>query len=516
MRNTKQYLIYLRKSRKDSELEELGIDVMERHEKTLLEHAKKKNLSIGGIYRELVSGDSISARPEMQKLLREVESGMWKGVLVMEVERLARGDTIDQGVVSRAFQYSDTLIITPGKVYNPSDEFDQEYFEFGLFMSRREYKTITRRMQAGRLRSIQDGFYVANIPPYGYDRVKAPDGKHFTLKPNDEATAVRLMFELYANKHYGYDRVCTELNQMGIKPRKSKQFTPQTIKDIIANPVYTGMLRWNWRKQEKTIVGGSVSISRPKHESCDLYQGIHPAIISKELFNEANSRNGSWNAPIRKNKSLQNPLAGLITCPECGRRMVRKAKTANQPYDTLHCPTSGCKTVSCRFDIVEDALLNEIGLLVKGYSGKDISQREETDLTLDNVLLGKQKEMDVLEKQRHNIYDLLETGVYTKEVFLERQKMNNDKKMQLSKEIEDLTIKISNQRLQNEQIHDFIPQCSKLLKEYKYLTVEQKNKALKLLIKGATYHKTERNHWGKSQEASFNLKIKPFIPFHNG
>lgn len=44
----------------------------------------------------------------MQQVLREVESGMWDGVLVVEVERLARGDTIDQGVVARAFRYSET------------------------------------------------------------------------------------------------------------------------------------------------------------------------------------------------------------------------------------------------------------------------------------------------------------------------------------------------------------------------------------------------------------------------
>ena len=140
-----EYLIYLRKSRSDASLEAMGVDVLERHEQILLDLAKRMNLSIGGIYREVVSGESISARPEMQKLLSEVESGRWEGVLVMEVERLARGDTVDQGIVQRAFQYSGTKIITPTKTYNPNNEFDEEYFEFGLFMSRREYKTIRRR-----------------------------------------------------------------------------------------------------------------------------------------------------------------------------------------------------------------------------------------------------------------------------------------------------------------------------------------------------------------------------------
>ena len=91
------YCIYLRKSRKDEEAETKGEgETLARHEKILINLAKKMNLPIGKIYREVVSGDSISARKEMQDLLQDVENGMWRGVIVMEVERLARGNTLDQ------------------------------------------------------------------------------------------------------------------------------------------------------------------------------------------------------------------------------------------------------------------------------------------------------------------------------------------------------------------------------------------------------------------------------------
>ena len=48
----------------------------------------------------------------------------------MDVERLDRGDTIDQGRVQRAFFYSNTKIVTPNKTYDPANEYDNEYFEF--------------------------------------------------------------------------------------------------------------------------------------------------------------------------------------------------------------------------------------------------------------------------------------------------------------------------------------------------------------------------------------------------
>ena len=94
-----EYSLYLRKSRADLEEEERGKgETLARHEKMLKELAKKYGFSIGKIYREIVSGESIEARPVVQQLLRDVESGRWKGVLVVEVERLARGDTMDQGL----------------------------------------------------------------------------------------------------------------------------------------------------------------------------------------------------------------------------------------------------------------------------------------------------------------------------------------------------------------------------------------------------------------------------------
>ncbi len=95
------YCIYLRKSRTDAEAEARGEgETLARHEKALLELAKRLHLNVTEIYREIVSGDTIAARPVMQQLLSAVEQGVWEGVLVMEVERLARGDTIDQGIVA--------------------------------------------------------------------------------------------------------------------------------------------------------------------------------------------------------------------------------------------------------------------------------------------------------------------------------------------------------------------------------------------------------------------------------
>ena len=215
-----EYLIYLRKSRADIEAEEKGEgETLARHLKILLELARKMKIKIGKIYHEIVSGESIADRPEVQKMLNEVKIGSWKGVLVVEVERLARGNTKDQGFVAEAFSISSTKIITPMKIYDPNNEFDEEYFEFGLFMSRREYKVINRRLQRGRITSVKEGKYVGNIAPFGWDRVKIEKDKGYTLKPNEESKTVQMAFDLYAYNDISIKKLGLELDSMGLKPR---------------------------------------------------------------------------------------------------------------------------------------------------------------------------------------------------------------------------------------------------------------------------------------------------------
>lgn len=140
------YAIYLRKSRKD---DDAGFaDTLSRHEKMLMDCADRMGLAVHehDIYREIVSGESIEARPQMQRLLKAVEIRTCTAVLCIELERLSRGNGADQARTLKAFQFSNTKIITLNKTYDlaSDDEFDEEFFEFGLFMSRRENSSKRR------------------------------------------------------------------------------------------------------------------------------------------------------------------------------------------------------------------------------------------------------------------------------------------------------------------------------------------------------------------------------------
>ena len=89
-----QYLIYLRKSRQDDPNETVE-QVLAKHEIQLQEFAVRTfgaKIPEGNIYREVVSGESISDREEIKKVLARIEDPNIKGVIVIEPSRLSRGD----------------------------------------------------------------------------------------------------------------------------------------------------------------------------------------------------------------------------------------------------------------------------------------------------------------------------------------------------------------------------------------------------------------------------------------
>ena len=245
----KAYAMYLRKSRKDAAGESVE-ETLARHEQRLLQLAQQQGLVIGTVYREVVSGDSIAARPEMQRLLQAVQRGQYQGVLVVELERLARGDTKDQGVVAEAFQCSGTRIVTPAKTYDPDNEFDEEYFEFGLFMSRREYKTIKRRMQAGVRQSVGAGNYLPPCAPFGYD-IFCRGRRDRTLVPNGDAPVVRLIFQWYA-AGCSCPEIARRLTALGCRTATGRtRWPPTSVAKILHNDVYLGRVHYGTYRQRK-------------------------------------------------------------------------------------------------------------------------------------------------------------------------------------------------------------------------------------------------------------------------
>jgi len=503
--------MYLRKSRADVEAENRGEgETLARHEKILMELANNRGLPIKRIYKEIVSGETIALRPVVQELLSDIEANLYAGVLVMEVERLARGDTIDQGIISQTFKYSGTKIVTPQKVYDPNNEYDEEYFEFGLFMSRREYKTINRRLQTGRLMSVREGKYVGNKPPYGYDRAKIEHGKGFTLTPNEEeAKVVKLIFELYTRQdRLGVALIVRKLNDIGVRPRYSDVWSNATVQGILKNPVYIGKIRWNARKQVKNVVNGSIKRTRPcaKEELITLADGLHEPIIAIETWDKAQEYRSQNRRPATPNTTLTNPLAGLLVCGKCGRKIIRRPFNRTGKH-YLMCTSTVCKNISSRYDYVEEAILRQLYEILFSFKLKiDEHKKYEIDHTEEVILSQFNKELGKLENQTKRLHDLLEQGIYTPEVFVERSNLLSSKMERVKKDILETEELLCKKRLSENRV-DLIHKTDNALSLYCMLdTPERKNQLLKSIIKEIIYTKYQNGRW-QNNPKDFKLDI---------
>ena len=486
------YAFYLRKSRADLEMEALGEgETLAKHLKILQALADKHDIHPDQIviYREVVSGDSIHERPEMMKLLEHVHQKRYRAVFVVEIERLARGNTRDQGEVAESFQASHTKIITPMKTYDPDDESDETYFEFGLFMSRQEYKTIRRRLKKGKDISVQDGNYLLPQRVFGYDIIR-PSKRDRTLTiREDEAKIVQMIFDWYTKENRATSWIARELTMMGVKTMKNKpQWHRSTINGMLSNPIYIGKLTWDGSKTVKEYDEnlGRLKKVRKFDLEPEVYEGKHKGIISPEQFELAQEITESKNKPhLNLETELVNPLAGMLVCCDCGRHMISRYYRDGRGKLIMHASQTLCKKKQIPLEKVMNTFVGLLEESVSHYETKiDAPDTDEADRYREK-LKALEAELEKKEKQRKRLFQDYEDEVYSREEFIERKQVYN-------KAIEELKAKLECEKANAPQPVDYeerIATAGSMIDCMRdpEISVQEKNEFLKQFIDFISY-----------------------------
>lgn len=524
------YYMYLRKSRADRDAELRGEgETLSRHKKILTDLSKRMDISIPDdrIFSEVVSGETIADRPEIQRMLQYMTAENCEGVFVVEVERLARGNTIDQGIIAQTFKFSGAKIITPTKVYDPQNEYDEEYFEFGLFMSRREYKTINRRLQQGRIISAKEGKYIGSTAPYGYRRIKLEHNKGYTLEIiPEEADVITQIFDWYCNgivdsdgvtSKLGATAIARKLDMLNIKPPLGVTWSKSSISDILSNPTYAGMIRFGYDREIKKMDGTTIVKSRARNENCILAPGLHKPIISKDLFYAAEKmRTINRKNTVPGNSTLQNPLSGLVYCTKCGALMTRLAPNKRNKYATLICPNRYCDNVSSPIFLVENQIIDFLQTLLPKYK---FEWKKKSNIPFSKEIEIRQKslasiksEISVTQSQIEKTYTFLEQGIYTIDIFRERQATLSQALDDLKNTESSLLTEIEDFYSLQRSREQFIPKIENILDVYEVSSITTQNNLLKEVIEKISYEKTEKNTRGKLHNCNFTLNIYPKLP----
>ena len=503
-----KYIEYLRKSQMDRDFENLSVEeTLNRHRAILAEFVKSKKLNVEVVLEEVVSGEALSSRPQMLKLLDLVNTGEYDGVICMDIDRLSRGSSIDSGYIMQILQVNDCKIITPNKTYDLQNETDEQFADMKFMFSRYELSTIRKRLITGRDTSVKEGRFMGSTAPYGYKIIKLKGEKGNTLEViPEEAQVVRMIFDWYTQDGLGAGQIADKLNTLHIKPRKVKEWSAEVVRKILSNEHYIGKLPWKKHCVGKKFIDGQLTKKKYTNKEYEIHDGRQDPIISEEQFELARQiRQNNRTRPVKVTLEVANPFGGLLYCGHCGTVMKRVTPSKSNPNakPRLRCTRSkkcGCK--SHFFEEVENAIVSEMKEWLAGY----IIQLEQNEVHKDDGLEVSleilKNRLEELFEQQDNICELHEKKEYNDRLFARRNAAIEAEIDQVEADIADLEQKLSEQKEEADIKSSIIPTSQYLLDNYDDLTPKEKNDIWKLILHRVDYVKTEK---GKE----FNITIYP-------
>lgn len=502
-----RYLMYLRKSRMDTDFDEVSVaETLDRHRKILDSFCKERKLNVVETLEEVVSGESLASRPKMLKLLELVNTGMYAGVVCVDIERLSRGSSLESGYIMQVLQSNSCKIITPSKTYDLQNESDEQFTDMKFMFSRYELKTITKRLVRGRNQSASEGKFLGSVAPYGYRpyKLKGVKGNSLKIIP-EEADVVRMIFDMYGTQGIGYNTIAYKLNQMHI-PSQNGSWAQTSITNILNNETYLGKIRWKYEPTKKIVQNGMLVKKRVSNSNYELYDGLHEPIVTQEQWDRVKEMQRSkQHFSVNASKALMNPFATILFCEQCGATMKRNVPSKKQTTAPWYrCPNRQCNCKAMKCNFVEEAVFNAMRDWLREYTIKIDSDHIQDDNSYQTALALIQEQLATLQEQQDKICTLLEQGVYTVEMFSKRNASISKELKRLQSDEADLLGKLSAQQSGEDSRRKIIPATQHILDSYDTLTIEEKNQLWKAVLVKITVFRTQDNE--------FSLHVYPKIP----
>ena len=288
------------------------------------EYHKEISVELARIIRELyadegISGKQIKHRKQFQAMMQDAKAHKFERVVVKDVSRFAR-NTVDllQSIRELKSYGIQVDFLNNGEVMEGGSEFILTILGA---MAQQESANMSKRVKFGKDITAKKG-RVPNLV-FGYDKI--PDEKYILKINEEEAKIVKEIFESYVYKGMGTTKIAWELNDKGIRTKKTKSKWVQTsIVRMLKNPIYTG--RITNKKSEITDFITGTRKDLPEDEWI-IVEKPEMRIISDELFNRAQDilaqRSNEFKLNSKREKT-EYVFSTLIYCKHCGYSFRKK------------------------------------------------------------------------------------------------------------------------------------------------------------------------------------------------
>ncbi len=318
-----KYFLYARKSTDEEDKQILSLDSQLNE---LREFAKLQNLEIVEEFVEAKTAKQ-PGRRFFNYMLRRIETNDADGIIAWHPDRLAR-NSVDGGKIIH--------MIDNGSIKDlrfPTYRFDnsaQGKFMLNIAFGQSKYyvDNLSENVKRGIREKLRRGEW-PGWAPLGY----LNDYKNKKIiVDNEKAPFVKKMFEIFAKGDVSVTQLCKEATKWGFRGKSGKNICHEVMAQMLRNPFYYGVIRFKG----------------------ELYEGSHPPLISKKLFDAIQNIFEANRHPQIRGR-IKFEYTGLMHCGECGRMITAEYQRGHTYY---RCTKKGtnCKQKFLR----EEALLSQV------------------------------------------------------------------------------------------------------------------------------------------------------------
>lgn len=313
---------------------------LEAQEERIKHYTKTYDIEIIQTYKDAgKSGTSITGRNEFIAMLNDIEAEKDKVdyVMVFKLSRFGR-NAADVLQSLQIMENHNVNLICVDDSLDSSKDSGKLVITILSAVAEMERENILSQTMEGRKQKAREGKWNGGFAPIGYSL----DNGELVVN-EDEAKAIKMIFDLYANSDMGANGVAKHLTSLDIRKPirqngKSPYFSASLIRQILENPVYNGKIAYGRRKNIKNKATGKIKLV--KSDDFILSQGIHEAIIDDKLWESTQDKRKVQAKKYEKVNKGKNEktyiLSTLIKCPYCGAGLYgnksRKRKKTGEHY----------------------------------------------------------------------------------------------------------------------------------------------------------------------------------------
>ena len=292
-------------------------------------------------------------RPKFQELVRDIERGLIRRVIVYKLDRISRSIVDFAGMMEMFGRYNVEFVSSTEK-FDTSTPMGRAMLNICIVFAQLERETIQKRVTDAYYSRCQKGFHMSGIAPYGFKLEPIVlDGIHtkMMIAEPEAAERVKLMFEMYAEPGTSYGDITRYFTEQGIG-FYGKALLRSTISQMLRNPVYAQAdldVYEFFKAQGADVVNNAGDFTG--QNGCYLYQGRdvteakhsnlkgqilvlapHEGIVPSDVWLRCR-RKMMNNKTFQPGRGATNTwLVGKVKCGKCGYALASKRAASNGVY----------------------------------------------------------------------------------------------------------------------------------------------------------------------------------------